>query len=647
MLSNHGPLRAFRLITYHRVRSYRSQFHKWEITRTSQLKELREHTGTATGRHQASVVDDNAEDVLYGTSGFERSHSIPPDMRPFDMPIDNQHRDAQAIHRSVSDAMPVRTLVSLYRALQQATEGECHRMLSETDFYDGNDNILHCAAAGDDTWTLNCILDYIKSSPAVIDFESTGRHTALELAILAGKVAMVETMLRAGASVQRPNRERQQPLHFAILHFASATICSLLIDFGAKLDAPLVCGNVRITPINLVLQRFLNSKNDRERDVLCSILQLLVDHGAQISSDEAKGEPSLIRFVKASTELDSTSLSVRQNQIRPSSLLGYYLNADRDPLCWFPKQYCPAHECKSFAAFIFAHTPKSGLSEILLESSNMMRYGLDLVRVLLSPCRMRYSNSDDPSINDLLRKLLARMKADNVTGTMRPGILALLVSQMPKKKSLKRLETLLRSGYVSAHECTEVIPLLIELEEHVRLPLFELLISQTDLPPSRPRDKPWEFQDIARCFFPNPRSSKFQDLAGDPHTQESFKHRVLSELQICQPSFEVGECIVQCVIHVFTKRMLEGEMGRNDASAERIIYIASRLRKTYRLPDIPVAKDLLLELHYVSSQPNKHISAVQRSDASDSSDSPETVMSEGPSCPTPANTVDMDCSRSS
>ena len=339
--------------------------------------------------------------------------------------------------------------------------------------------------------------------------------------------------------------------------------------------------------MNMVLEWFMDSRIGREQDTLRRVLQKLADHGAQINSNGAGRASSLIKFVKASTELESTSLSTRQKPIRPSSLLGCFLSANRNPLCWFPKEYCPAHECKSFAAFIFAHTPNSGLSALLIESSDMTQYGLDLVRVLLKPCRLRYSSANDPSIDDLLRNLLKRMRNEGVLDSLERGLLNYVIQDTPRKERLEHLETLLESNYISEDECKEALSQLGQHDEPFRLAWAERLFSQSGLAA--------QIQDSISHFF-NQGSSRMQFLTDDQNTRERFQDYVLDSLSISTPDPQSAKCIVRSVVHVFTKLVLEGKHERELASTEEIISTAACLRRQYELPDTTIANDLLLAL---------------------------------------------------
>jgi hypothetical protein len=218
------------------------------------------------------------------------------------------------------------------------------------------------------------------------------------------------------------------------------------------------------------------------------------------------------------------------------------------------------------------------------------------------------------------------MRSEGVSGPLKHGLLNHVVQETPKKKRLERLEILLTSGYISEDECREALTRLEEHDEPFRLAFAELLLAQSGLT----HDTPGAYQGFSSYFF-NQKSSRMQDLTDDRHARERFKDHTLNNLGISPPSPESGECIARCVVHVFTKLMLEGKMGRSIASAERIIYLAFRLREQYQLPDIPVAKHLLLELQHITLLYNKHLRGALSSETSDYAESPETVMSDASS----------------
>ena len=287
--------------------------------------------------------------------------------------------------------------------------------------------------------------------------------------------------------------------------------------------------------------------------------------------------------------------------MRPSLLVYYFLSADRNPLCWFPKQYCSAHECKLLAAFVFAHTPKSGLPAMLIESSDQMKYGLDLVHVLLKPCTMRYSSAEDPTTNDLLRDLLRKMKDQHVSGYLEPGLLRHVLERTPKKKRLERLEILVSFGRVSETECREALTRLSnEPDDTLQLSLAEpLLVPLLDPTHDMPR-----LYDNSTSYLSNQSSSQIQRSSENQRARETLKECILPQCGV-SPCNESENHIVRSVVHVYTKHMLEGNVSRHDTSADRIIFIASHLRQVFGLPDVPVAKDLLLALHYKTLMPRQ------------------------------------------
>lgn len=608
------------------------------MTKNRQLEELRARNANPTGQGAADPNIGDMQESVYASSSHESTQYLLAESRPSSTPADSlvqRFRGMQATASPGYDHMMASTmsldqLDSVYRTLRSAKASAQAQILDRTTFTKDTDNVLHFTTMVDDPYTMDNIIEYMLDRAISIDVCSSSHQSALEIAIEVGSHIGVETLLKAGASPLRRNDREQQPLHFAISKLAPANICRLLIEHDADVNAPIRVDSFAITPMRMVLDRFSSPIEEHERTMLCAILQVLVDSQAEIDSNDAHSGTMLTKFVKASIALDSTSLSVRQTQMRPSSLLQYFFSADQNPLCWFPKQYCPAHHCKSLAAFIFAHTPNSGLAAMLIESSDMVQYGLDLVRILLRPCRMRYSGADDPSTNDLLRTLLARLAEENVSGFLEPGLLDSMLEQAPRRRTLTCLETLLASPFVSRDERREALKHLYRLEEPYRLPIAELLLSQLVLA----LDTPWTYQEFTAHFF-HQRLSQIDDYADDAYARSRFHDHVLNQLRFSPPNHDSGERIIQCVVHVFTKAMLEGKMGRDASSTERIIYMASRLRQGFQLPDIPVAKHLLLELRVVTSRQNKLLKNVHGSEVSDSSDSPETHMSDSPYAPTP------------
>ena len=623
------------LIYLSRPRSYRLYFKKWGITRSAQIEKLKGHTSTSVAQSTVEHDEGDLESGHNGTAGFERAHSMPIEARPSETSTELLRHQFQSLQTnalpSIADAFwtfEIRKTESIYGELRIAAEFQRHQILQKQIFKDGYDNVLHYVARTDDYWTLNYVVEFMQTETLSIDITSSKRRTALEIAIHMGRQVMVKTLLDAKASLSRANDDGQQPLHFAISVVADSVICRLLLDYGAKADETYFPRNRQpISPMEMALDQFLLSSNENKKDVLCAILQELVSHEAKSSFDNTKNEP-LAKFIKATAQLDVSSPSVRQKQTQPAVLLGYYLSAGRNPLGWFPKYHCPASECKSLAAFIFSHTPKSGLSAILIEISDMTRYGLDLASVLARPCSMRYSSAQDPSINDLLNVLLRRMRNQNVIGFIRTGLLREMVEDTPRKKLLERLRTLIESGYVCEQDCTEALSWIGDIEESdFRLSFAELLLSR--IGPTMDI----VHKSLADLFF-GQRLPQFHDLTEDVRLHERVRNQVLPALGISS-SQKNEECIEQGVMHAFTRLLLEKKISTLDGSASAIIYTASRLRQRYRLSDIPISRELLLELQRPATRTKRRFGNVPRSEATGS---PDSIMNDHPDYPTPEST---------
>lgn len=599
------------------MRSYRLHFKKWGITRASQLKELRAQRANAGEQNITVPYDSTGHENLLDGSGSERAHSLPPESDSQRQLRGLQASPASNTLRSGTLSRQGNQLESVYRRLRTANRNERDEILDEASFAKNSNSILHFAATREDPWTLHNIVDYLMSRdpPISVDIPDIARRTPLEIAIQSDKVVAVGALLRAGASVVRRNENQQQPIHFAIAQLALPEIIRLLLDFEADADSPFPQpGGTVVTPLYMTLERLSAARDEREKDILCLVLQHLIDHGAHMNFVDEEESP-LMKFIRASTELNSTHGLSIQTQSKPSSLLGFYFQADRNPLCWFPSEFCPAHRCESMAAFIFAHTPNSGLPQLLIESTDLERYGTDLMDVLLSPCKMRHSSQDDPSINNLLLMVLQNMNIQGVQRPLQSTLLRKVVRKTLDQKNLEFLEPLLKQDWVSETESRSLLELLNRLDkDRFRLSVAECLLSQLNL------DHGHIFNAVTTVLF-HQTPAGFHDITHDDSACEKFQGEVLEHLQVSPPMAEERTCIVRCVVHVFTKLMLEEKFGRfGGMSSERTIYIAIRLRERYDLPDVPVARNLLLGLKYVKSRQNKHLARAQQEGDSPMSD---------------------------
>lgn len=244
----------------------------------------------------------------------------------------------------------------------------------------------------------------------------------------------------------------------------------------------------------------------------------------------------------------------------------------------------------------------------------MSRYGLDLVQVLLNPCSMRYSNAQDPSINELLRDLFDKMRAQNVVALLPTGLLRKVVDQTPRKKRLGFLGTLMESGYVSELDCMKALTWIGDINDSgFRLSFGELLLARIG---GRMNNL---YEDFATQIF-DQTPTRFQTLTEDVQLHERIRDKVLGSLGFTSTQPGVDR-VVECVMHSFTKLLLENGLRTHRGTAAAMIYVATRLRQHYNLPDIPISRELLFELQHLAPQQNRHLSGVLGSEKFASPDS--------------------------
>ena len=604
-------------------------------------------------REQATTSD--SHDVAISAStrgGIGRAQSEPPEYMSLEAP------SQELVRRSVSplvpslvqqrklpvpnncpspmllrDRLPSRLLSPIeymHFALQNAKNGsEIAHILSKATFDGGRDSILHYASSQDESWTLDCIVDFMRVKEIEVDILNTKNRTALETAIEADKKSAVKVLLTGGASLVRRNERQQQPLHFAILEGGSAEICRVLMQYGADANSPLLqTGQYALTPLYITVERFLSTQDEKARDNLCAVLEELLGFGAQLHAVEDSSTETWMKFLQAWTEWDPPKGTTYGRQPSRSFRLGHYFRAGQNPLCWFPRQYCSGNECDSLASFIFAHTPNSGLSAMLIESSDMTKYGKDLLYALVAPCEHRHPRGTSPSINELLRRLLVKLDEEEVLYGDHPDLIRRVLVRAPSEEKLDIIETLVQWRVVSVSESREILVRLNDVEISLRMRLAELLLSQLNLAPTE------LYQDVLSHYFIR-TVFRNRGLAVHARASDELKDQVLSRLKLSPGVVEDADYIlvedanyiILCVIQVLTKSLLvEGQTFGYPLTPEQRVFGAAQLRQIYELPELPVASSLIWPLHSHLQQRYRPDRGTSESGPSESSESPDTRM---------------------
>ncbi len=471
---------------------------------------------------------------------------------------------------------------SLYLDLRQAETGKQVRdILALTRFVSGEDCLLHYAATQGERWTLEYLIDYMNVRDINLDIEDSQHRTALEFAIGAGQKGAVELLLDSGASIQRWNSSDQQPLHYAI-QVSSSDICMVLLQHGANVNAPLpqtrhtYCSSIAIT-----MERLARTQAKQERDDLARIFEVLLTYGAVITQSSGDTEPTRLDFLQSWYEWDPLSF-------HPS----HYLRSDFHPLCWFSREYCPGRECTSLAAFVFCHTPGSGLAELLVQTTDVEKYGHDLLHAILSPCARRITTEADSAIYELFQELLKRMGAQGVVPREDQFILQRIPGQAPDREKLHLVEIAHQWGLITVSESREFLRKLSPLDGDFGLQLAELLLARQQLAPSQTWIDLMGHYYTASGMF---RRSSVSSITSASHHE--VRSRTMATLGFgSEGPSELDDHILRNAVHVWTKRLLGGETFGHTVSAQQRVFGVAQLRGLFSLPELPVSSGMIMEM---------------------------------------------------
>jgi hypothetical protein len=516
-------------------------------------------------------------------------------------------------------------LFSTLSDLEEAQTGsQVSEILKTVSFESVQDGLLHIASTKTNSWTLECVIDFMRFNGISVDILDSRHSTALEHAIRAGRRSAVERLIEGGASLHRRNQSDQQPLHFAIMENAPAEICDLLLQYGAEVNAPLPTKRHASSPIYLTVERLSKVQYEAERDRLCMIFDILLRYGAEIALNDGNEKPTRMSMLGTWLMWDSPNTFVRWNQLQRSFRLSHFLRTDFNPMCWFPRDYCPKHECTSFASFIFGHTPESGLAKLLIRTTDLSKFGHDLLYTLLSPCAWRVSASADPSIQDLMDELVERLQHQEALYHSDPNILRHILGRAPEAEKLALIDVAIGRHLVTIGESREVLKLLAQMREEIRLGLAERLLPQLELAPTV------LWTDLMTEYF----GSVGIFLRNRVNRTNEGPHQILQEKTLTTLGLELqdlpeddAESIMRCVIHYWTKELLNGKTFGYPLSAQQRVFSAAQIRHRYELPPLPVPGDLVLAMspHLDHRTRDERV----RSDPflTDFSASPDTMMS--------------------
>lgn len=626
------------------VRAFRIKLKEWKVTRASLLEELKLKQAEAiraesakigigkTGRRSARPGSRQDREAF---QTVERARSEPPRStlpeRELRVNLDQDlfSASASAIRRESESS--TETLISTHETnidelrriveeIQRANNGrEIERLLTCTTFSNGSDTVLHFAASTGDYWTMEYALDYVRVQHLSVDIVDSAGHTPLEAAIQANREEAVGVLLDAGASVHRRQDQKMQPLHFAIRKGALADICGLLLDHGADPnahEAETCRSDICSTPLALAWQETYVRQMSEEAYVTAEIL---LDRGAVLPDSNVKNADrgGFLHHWLLWKQEHACNYHSRRSWLRN------YFRTGWSPFCWFPLQCCPSRECGTLAAFVFSHTD---LGMELLDTSDCATYATDFACAILSPCTSA-SRSTYSMRCDLLRKLLERSPKDRLSRTsplvQDASLLLLVLERSPEDDVVATLEVLLEAGRVSSDERRRALIYLARSGLHSRLQVAEMLLTPCQ-------------DSVSRTFYDQvlTKYCKFwglQDLSAQPQNNALFleyRSGILSDIGFQPNDLDEGDSdfILQCVIHVLSRLMLEGDSIKSPFSTESRLALGIDLRQRFDLPGVSVPPEVLSGLFKSPVQTSSEVStSAQNSDYGSADISMESV----------------------
>lgn len=468
--------------------------------------------------------------------------------------------------------LPSETIVSPLSEAERALNGlydarygyEVEYQLQHSVLSNGVDSTLHLAVTRGDMWVVEYIVDYVCAQRKTVDLFDVRGSTPLLLASQAGSLGIVQCLLDAGASLHHRNSLGEQPLHAAIKSGCTAKMCRLLLENGA--DANAVATPMEGSynaPLGLALEQIAVSMDWPEKQEAYVIGEILIDFGALLPSVNFESLAPRDRLLHCWLQ-QWVTVSKLPERAGKRSWLRQFFRMDCNPFSWIPAYYCPSRECKSFASYVFAHTD-SGLAKALVDTCDVARYGQGLFRALVSPCKsarlLASSSQSDQSNDALLGELLERMHGLGVPIPFASGD---------------------DEGWTFINLAREDLPL--------RLRLAEILLA-----PEKGMLQPPSYKIIAeQCF------RLIETPTGEQEDQGEAKYRQL-KLQVLDAfglqKSDVGEqkvnVLIQCVMHVLTKGIIDGTVAGSGLTIRDRLYGGLRLRRDFHLPDVQIPNSVL------------------------------------------------------
>lgn len=187
-------------------------------------------------------------------------------------------------------------------------------------------NLLHIAARSRESNTIGLILETVQNKQHSIDSKDDRGRTPLHYACRSGRIESVSVLLKAGADITMLDKNNFTPLHtcaeFEEEDFLWSTAARKMIPYG-KMHAAGVLIDDSLRPKDPQQSRFNNTaismrpawayiSSDNQTTAIRSIVQLLLEHGAERTALYPISSPMDIALSKGCGEMLDSLLSFKK-----------------------------------------------------------------------------------------------------------------------------------------------------------------------------------------------------------------------------------------------------------------------------------------------------------------------------------------------
>lgn len=496
--------------------------------------------------------------------------------------------------------------------------------LQESAFVDGVDNVLHFATRrlGTQTALYARLVHDIAGKDLDINARDCTGMTALEIAIRKGDYEAVQVLRRAGASRSLCSSPGENLLHISMTQCRDPSITRELLsvsftDGGTGVYTDSLEESIRL--VTEILKTVRESVPLLEGYLLLHHILVSDQNGSIPPRSATLAFKTVVRSWEDSSQLMSTETMVQV--ALPCCELLLKSGADIFGVFDGRMRECSGRQitgmgrglCTALADLILFHHCEPKLAMSVVENysgteSERLAYGV------LAPCPSRAATIDIDHLVELLGTILARWPH------IRRRLLLFVLDSTPDALKLDFARTIVSSRpapdiFRSEVDRWEIISRLVEIEESVRWPVCEAVLSDDPGFTLLSRTgAPFGFSNTPAALLQLASTTAYLDhlcITIKHHLEKENESSVWSSLYEShdaspfawdgvrwrQDNRETGAREFQrCAIHVITSMMLQSNSAlANDLPKNLRIRWALQLRRSFELPDLVIDSSLLMD----------------------------------------------------